>query len=304
MLDLRQLAVLQAVARTGSLAAAARDLYVSQPTVTHHLDALERGLGAQLVERGPRGTHLTDIGQVLLGHSEAVLERLASAESEIRALASQGVATLRVGTFPSAGATLLPRALGATQMETGVRFELREAETPQLIEALAEGSLHAALVYSDLSSGLEVPPGWTRTRLMEDPFLLALPDAHPLAQAPHVRLGELADEGWILARDPGDPVDLALLGAAAVHGFAPRPVLRTDDFQVSFGFVAAGLGIALVPRLALDRPHGVVVRAIEDVRLARGIDLVRREAPPPAVTTLERELLAAARDLDERAGSA
>lgn len=297
MLDLRQLAALQAIARTGSLAAAARDLYVSQPTVTHHLDSLERTLGARLVERGPRGTSLTDIGRVLLSHGEAVLDRLASAEAEVRALAAQGVATLRVGTFPSAGATLLPRALGATQEQTGVRFELREAETPELLDALEEGSLHAALVYSDLIAGLDVPAGWTRTRLMEDPFLLALPKGHPLARAARVRLGELAEEGWILARDPDDPVDRALLGAAARHGFTPRPVLRTDDFQVSFGFVAAGLGIALVPGLALDRPQGVVVREIEDVRLARGIDLVRREAAPPAVMTLEAELRAVAREL-------
>lgn len=297
MLDLRQLAALQAIARTGSLAAAARDLYVSQPTVTHHLDALERTLGARLVERGPRGTTLTDIGRVLLSHVEAVLDRLASAEAEVRALAAQGVATLRVGTFPSAGATLLPRALGATQHRTGVRFELREAETPELLDALEEGSLHAALVYSDLLAGLDVPAGWTRTRLMEDPFVLALPAGHPLARAARVRLGELAEEGWILARDPDDPVDRALLGAAARQGFTPRPVLRTDDFQVSFGFVAAGLGIALVPGLALDRPQGVVVRAIEDVRLARGIDLVRREAAPPAVMTLEAELRAVSREL-------
>ena len=297
MLDLRQLAALQAIARTGSLAAAARDLYVSQPTVTHHLDSLERTLGARLVERGPRGTSLTDIGRVLLSHGEAVLDRLASAEAEVRALAAQGVATLRVGTFPSAGATLLPRALGATQEQTGVRFELREAETPELLDALEEGSLHAALVYSDLIAGLDVPAGWTRTRLMEDPFLLALPKGHPLARAARVRLGELAEEGWILARDPDDPVDRALLGAAARQGFTPRAVLRTDDFQVSFGFVAAGLGIALVPGLALDRPQGVVVREIEDVRLARGIDLVRREAAPPAVMTLEAELRAVAREL-------
>lgn len=290
MLDLRQLAVLRAIDRTGSLAGAARDLYLSQPTIAHHLDALERSLGATLVERGPRGTTLTDIGQVLLGHAEAVLERLASAENEVRALAALGVATLRIGTFPSAGATLLPTALAQVQHATGVRVELREAETPELLDAMAAGELHAALVYSDVDEPLTPPEGWQITTLMNDPFLLAMPADHRLAHHSAIRLADLADEGWILARQPDDPADLALLVAAAHQGFSPRVVLRTDDFQVAFGFVAAGLGIALVPQLSSEPREGVVVRPIDGAELSRNIDFARPIKAVPAVLMLDEQL--------------
>ena len=84
MLDLRQLTVLRAVAREGSLAAAARSLHYSQPTVTHHLSALESHLGVQLVQRTPRGATVTDLGELFLQHAEGVLDRLASAEAEVR----------------------------------------------------------------------------------------------------------------------------------------------------------------------------------------------------------------------------
>ena len=299
MLDLRQLATLRAIDRTGSIAGAARDMYVSQPTVTHHLDALERSVGTRLVARGPRGTHLTDIGRVLLVHADAVLDRLASAEDEVRALAAQGVATLRVGTFPSAGATLLPRALSAVQSATGVRVELTEGETPGLLRAIDEGALHAALLYADLDSALDLPEGWRCTWLLDDPFLLALPAGHPLGDRGAVSLRDLADEGWILARDPGDPADLALMSAAAHQGFVPRAVLRTDDFAVSFGFVAAGLGIALIPRLAREPHPGVIVRPLEGVTPARSVHFARPVQAPPPVIRLEAELLAEA----ETAGS-
>lgn len=301
MLDLRQLAVLRAIDRTGSLAAAARDLYLSQPTIAHHLDSLERSLGVTLVERGPRGTVLTDIGHVLLGHAEAVLDRLASAENEVRALGALGVATLRVGTFSSAGAGLLPAALAAVQQQTGVRVELQEAETPQLLDAMAEGTLNAALVYSDPDAPLSAPAGWQVTPLFVDQLLLALPASHHLADQPSVPLGDLAEDGWILARQQDDPADLALLAAAARQGFVPRVVLRTDDFQVANGFVAAGVGVALIPEIAAEPRPGLVLRPIAGETLARSIDLARPVDATPVVRLLEEELLAVARHRSERA---
>ena len=131
MLELRQLTVLQAIARAGSLAGAARVLHHSQPTVAHHLAALESHLGVDLVNRTTRGATLTDLGQLFLSHAEAVLDRLGSAEAEVKALARHGVATLRIGTFPTAGAHVLPRAVAALEVRTGVRVELHEAEPPE-----------------------------------------------------------------------------------------------------------------------------------------------------------------------------
>lgn len=290
MLDLRQLAVLRAVDRAGSLAGAARSLHYSQPTVTHHLDALESHLGTRLVERGPRGTVLTDLGRLFLGHAEAVLDRLESAEAEVGALARFGVATLRVGTFPTAGATVVPTAVAEVQARTGLRVELTEAETPGLLAALRTRALHAALVYREPGQVLDVPPEHVASHLLDDDFLLVLPADHRCADQVEVPMRDLADDAWVMSHQHDEPSDRALLATAAAAGFTPRPALRTDDYDVAFGFVAAGIAVALVPRMALvDRP-GVVVRPLADGRLVRSVELVHPADAPPAVAALRTAL--------------
>ena len=296
MLDLRQLVALQAVARTGSLAGAARELHHSQPTVAHHLQALESHLGATLVDRSARGSTLTDLGLVFLDHVEAVLDRLASAESEVKALARHGVATLRIGTFPTAGAHVLPSAMASVQRGTGVRFELVEAEPPTLLARLAGRELHAALIYDHPEHPMHLVDELLVTTLFDDPFLVVLPADHPMARHASVPLASLADDGWILSHDLSEPGDQALRAACAAEGFVPRPVLRTDDYDVIFGFVAAGVGIALVPQMALVERTGVVVRPLVDVQFARSVRFAtHREGAPPAVGPLLRALRQEAR---------
>ncbi|MFZ0323648.1 MAG: LysR family transcriptional regulator [Actinomycetes bacterium] len=291
MLDLRQLQVLQAVARAGSLAAAARELHYSQPTVAHHLQALEAHLGVTLVERTTRGSTLTDLGLLFLDHVDAVLDRLGSAESEVKALARHGVATLRIGTFPTAGAHVLPPAVASVQRSTGVRIELVEAEPPLLLARLASRELHAALIYDDPQHPIHLVDELAVVTLFDDPFLLVLPEDHAWAGADEVPLSGLADEGWILSHDISEPGDQALRAACATEGFLPRPMLRTDDYDVIFGFVAAGVGIALVPQMALVRREGIVVRPLSGVQLARSVRFViHREGAPPAVAPLLRAL--------------
>ena len=291
MLDLRQLVALQAVARTGSLAGAARELHHSQPTVAHHLQALESHLGATLVDRSARGSTLTDLGLVFLDHVEAILDRLASAESEVKALARHGVATLRIGTFPTAGAHVLPNAMASVQRGTGVRFELVEAEPPTLLARLAGRELHAALIYDHPEHPMHLVDELLVTTLFDDPFLVVLPADHPMARHASVPLASLADDGWILSHDLSEPGDQALRAACAAEGFVPRPVLRTDDYDVIFGFVAAGVGIALVPQMALVERAGVVVRPLADVSLARSVRFAtHREGAPPAVAPLLQSL--------------
>ena len=296
MLDLRQLVALQAVARTGSLAGAARELHHSQPTVAHHLQALESHLGATLVDRSARGSTLTDLGLVFLDHVEAVLDRLAPAESEVKALARHGVATLRIGTFPTAGAHVLPNAMASVQRGTGVRFELVEAEPPTLLARLAGRELHAALIYDHPEHPMHLVDELLVTTLFDDPFLVVLPSDHPTARHASVPLASLADDGWILSHDLSEPGDQALRAACAAEGFVPRPVLRTDDYDVIFGFVAAGVGIALVPQMALVERPGVVVRPLVDVQFARSVRFAtHREGAPPAVGPLLRALRQEAR---------
>ncbi|MFL6070206.1 MAG: LysR family transcriptional regulator [Actinomycetes bacterium] len=287
MLELRQLTVLEAIARAGSMAGAARALHYSQPTVAHHLAALESHLGVELVSRSTRGANLTDLGQLFLEHADAVLDRLRSAEAEVKALARHGVATLRIGTFPTAGAHVLPRAVAALQVRTDVRVELHEAEPPELVERLLARELHCALIYDDPESPVHVQEEIFRVSLFDDPFRLVLPASHPLAERRSVGLSDLVEDGWMMSRDPDEPGDAALRAACAAEGFAPRPVLRTDDYDVMFGFVAAGVGVALVPQMALVERAGVVVRPLAHLNLRRSVRFVSlREGAPPAVRVL------------------
>lgn len=293
MLELRQLTVLQAIARAGSLAGAARALHHSQPTVAHHLAALESHLGVVLVSRTPRGAALTDLGQLFLGHAEAVLDRLGSAEAEVKALARHGVATLRIGTFPTAGAHVLPRAVAALEVRTGVRVELHEAEPPELIDRLLGHELHCALIYDDPDNPVHALEGVEVTALFDDPFRVVLPASHRLAGRRQVAIADLAEDGWMMSRDPEEPGDTALRTACSAEGFAPRPVLRTDDYDVMFGFVAAGVGVALVPQMALVEREGVVVRPLAGTQLRRSIRFAWfGDGSPPAAAHLHAALRA------------
>lgn len=296
MLELRQLIVLRAIAREGSLAAAARSLHHSQPTIAHHLAALESHLGVELVSRTTRGATLSDLGELFLQHGEAVLDRLASAEAEVKALARHGVATLRIGTFPTAGAHVLPRAVAALQVRTPVRVELHEAEPPELLDRLYARELHCALVYDDPDSPAHVLDDLEVVTLFDDPYRVVLPASHPLARRRSVPIGELVEAGWIMSRDPDEPGDAALRAACAVEGFSPRPVLRTEDYDVMFGFVAAGVGVALVPQMALVDREGVVVRPLAGAQLRRSVRFVWwSESSPPAVAVLLAALRAGRR---------
>ncbi|MFD7231984.1 LysR family transcriptional regulator [Streptomyces sp. NPDC059881] len=273
MLELRQLTVLKAIAQEGSLAAAARALHYTQPTITHHLGVLEAHFDARLVRRGPRGAALTELGAALLPHAEAVLERLRLAEREVRDLAERGTHTLHIGTFPTAGALLLPPAVKAVRQD-GVQVSLVEGELPILLRGLRARELHAALVFSQPGDRLDLDDDFELHPLLTDPLLLVMPEDHRCAALTHVPLEELRDDDWIGSADPRDPCDRVLSWACAQYSFEPVHALRTDDYAVVQGFVAAGAGVALVPRLALGTPRDdVAVRKPTGPPLAREISV-------------------------------
>lgn len=273
MLELRQLTVLKAIAQEGSLAAAARALHYTQPTITHHLGVLEAHFEARLVRRGPRGAALTELGAALLPHAEAVLERLRLAEREVRDLAERGTHTLHIGTFPTAGALLLPPAVKAVRQD-GVQVSLVEGELPVLLRGLRARELHAALVFSQPGDRLDLDDDFELHPLLTDPLLLVMPEDHRCAALTHVPLEELRDDDWIGSADPRDPCDRVLSWACAQYSFEPVHALRTDDYAVVQGFVAAGAGVALVPRLALGTPRDdVAVRKPTGPPLAREISV-------------------------------
>ncbi|WP_404962597.1 LysR substrate-binding domain-containing protein [Streptomyces sp. 147326] len=202
-----------------------------------------------------------------------MLERLRQAELEVRSLAERGTRTLHIGTFPTAGALLLAPAVKRLHRQ-GVHISLTEGELPLLLRGLRARELDAALVFSqpgdrlDLEEDVEVHP------LLADPLLLVMPQDHPCASLDRVPLAELRDTAWVGAADPHDPCDRVLAWACGQEGYEPLHVMRTDDYAVVQGLVAAGTGVALVPRLALGhhRPD-LVVRPLDRPDLAREISV-------------------------------
>lgn len=291
MIDLRQLRALRAVAAHGSVAAAARELGWSQPTVAHHLAGLARASGAPVVESAATGTVLTAAGRLWLPHAAAIVDRADRALAEIVRSVDRTQRIVRFGVFPTAAARLLPGLVAAFDLE-GLTAEVTEAELDVLEPALDRLELDAAVVYSApghdarVASTGERGSGIARTPLFTERFSLVVPARHPLADRDRAPLRALARDRWILGTDDADPVDSAFRAATVREGFAPVIGPRSDDYRVIVEYVAAGLGIALVPELALPtaRPD-VAVLEVDGLGLSREVSLA-------TIPTLDPELRA------------
>ncbi|MCG6496522.1 LysR family transcriptional regulator [Kitasatospora sp. A2-31] len=334
MIEARHLRVLRAVARTGSFSAAARELGCTQPAISQQMKALEKSVDTPLVVRSGRGMQLSEAGRVLLKHATGILAGLSAAEEEVAAIAGLRAGRVRLVSFPTASSTLVPPAVARLRdSHPGVRVSLVEAEPPESLAMLRGGECEVALAFrypqspdgapspapapthgtprearaeanleaQQLSAGAD----WSDlvvTPLLDDPLVGLLPAAHPLAgrgggNAP-VKLSELAGEQWI-AGCPQCRGHLVELCAGA--GFEPRIDFATDDYPAVVGLVAAGLGVAVLPGLALEsvRPDGV---SAVPVRTASGAPAVRQVvaltlpdlAEVPAVALMLERLAGAA----------
>ncbi|MFC9294151.1 LysR family transcriptional regulator [Streptomyces sp. NPDC057011] len=245
------------VAREGSFTAAAQGLGYTQSAVSRQIQALEEEWGAALFDRLPRGVRLTEAGRVLLPHAEGMRGRLRAARAELDALRSLGGGMLRIGAFAAADVTLVPRAMAAFgERYPGVTVVHTEGPTAKHVALLAEGGLDLAVLSTPDGVAL---PGPDLHHLLDEPMYVALPRAHRFAGRAGVRLAELADEEWI----EGDVrPERTLLAPALADGFRPRVAFRVNDWTAKQGFVAAGLGITVLPALAAG-----AVRA--DVALVR-----------------------------------
>jgi molybdate transport repressor ModE-like protein len=265
MLDVRRLRVLQAVAAHGSFSAAADALSFTQSAVSQQVAALERETGTTLLQRGPGGVRLTDAGRALVSHAEAVLARLAEAESELAAIAGLRGGRVRLATFPSAGATFVTEALSLyRQRHPDVELSLAEGEPEESVPALKRGDSDLAVVfeYSESAGGSELLEGLDCIHLLDDPVYLVLPAEHRLARRKSLRLAELADESWIGGCQGGVCHNM-LTDWCLSAGFQPNVALESNDHNVQIGLVAAGVGVTLLPELALRTAHsGVAIRTI------------------------------------------
>ncbi|MEU1122556.1 LysR substrate-binding domain-containing protein [Streptomyces sp. NPDC005899] len=289
MFEIDALRLLVAVAATGSFTKAAAGLNYTQSAVSRRIASLEQEAGGPLFERLPRGVRLNPAGHALHRHAVDVLDRLAHAAQELTVLHTARGGLLRVGAFPTANVSLVPAALRAFQ-ETRPDVEVLavEGRSAMLTARLADGTLDLAVV-SDYPSGLPTADGVTTAPLCEDELLVALPREHRLAGAAAVDLGELRDEAW-LQDAYGD--GRTVLGDACVRaGFVPRRIIRIAEWTGKFGYVAAGLGVALVPSLAAWAvPDGLVLVRLTDPALRRTVHVALPTAPLPAASVL-RDLL-------------
>jgi DNA-binding transcriptional LysR family regulator len=272
MLDVKRLRVLREVAAQGSFSAAADALSYTQSAVSQQIAALEREAGTLLVERNARGVRLTDAGAVLVGHADAILARLAAAERDLEAIAGLRGGTLRVGTFASAGGSIMPLAVSRFRARhPGVELTLLPAEPDESLAALKAGDVDVAVSVDATFAPIE-DPDLELTYILDDPMFVALPRDHPQAARPRVRLEDLAGEAWILGTSSATCPDSAItLRTAATCGFEPRIAFHSDDYTAIQGFIAAGVGVALIPDLAL-----VSVREDIAVRELQGVAPHRR----------------------------
>ncbi len=274
MLNVARLRVLKEVAYRGSFSAAAEALSYTQSAVSQQIATLEAETGMALLERHPRGVSLTAAGQTLVGHAEGILARLDAAEGALAAIAGLRGGRLRMASFPTAGATLMPLAI-ATFRSTypDVELTLAEGEPEQIVPRLRAGELDLALLF-EFAGETPLEGEMTRVGLLEDPMYLALPREHPLAEREHVRLEDLHDDAWVQTSS-SSPCARHVVRSCHAAGFEPRVSFESDDYQTVQGLVAAGVGVALIPELALS-----VVR--EDIA-------IRSLSPAPPV----RDVIAA-----------
>ncbi|HEV2779532.1 MAG TPA: LysR family transcriptional regulator [Actinophytocola sp.] len=244
MLDVTRLRVLEAVARLGSITAAARELHYAQPSVSHHLARLEAETGAQLLQRVGRGIRLTEAGRLLADRATEIIGRIDAADAELSAHVGLTAGRVRLAGFASAIGSLVPRAVAALAgRHPGLRISLTDTHPPEALELLRAGRIDVALIFRYDDTEPE-PDGVRLHHLLTDPLYL-------LAHRRGATLAALRDATWIAgcARCRSH-----LLSVCAEEGFTPHIGYTTDDMVVMQALVAAGLGVTTIPGLAL-RAH-------------------------------------------------
>jgi DNA-binding transcriptional LysR family regulator len=245
------LEVFRTVARHGSITSAARALGYTQSAVSRQVAVLEAQAGARLFDRLPRGVVLTSEGACLLPHAEAVVDRLAAARAELAALRGLSGGQVRVSAFTTATAALVPRALASfRQAHPGVGVTLANGLTPALLDGLAAGDADLAVVSAPAAAGVHPidPARFTVHHLLDEHLLIAVPGQHRLAGRATARLAEFAEDAFIVGSATAEDT---LLRVWLPPGFRPRTDIVAPDWTAKLGLVAAGLGVALIPALAI-----------------------------------------------------
>lgn len=283
--DGTQLLIFDAVARNASMSQAARDLGYTQPAVSHAIRRLERDAGTALLTRGPRGVQLTLAGERLAAHAKVVLTVMRAARRELDDLRTATVGRVRVAAFPSATATIVPKLLSRVrEHRPGLEVEVAQAEPDEALALVTGGNADIAMAFSYPEDPLA--PGVRTLPLFSDEVYAVLPARTP-AEAP-LDLTKLRDRSWIAGclRCRTHLVDLCQRA-----GFVPRIMHATDDYVATQAMVAAGLGVTLLPALALSAYRHAEIDVHElSPRAARQVSACTMDAdplPPPVALVLD-----------------
>ena len=291
-MDPRRVLTFRAVAHQRSFSRAARELALSQPSVSNQVAALERQIGTRLLERERGGLRLTRAGEILLEHADVIAERFGLAGAQIADVARSERAQLRIGAVPTALADYLPAAVAELRrVHPHARVIIEEGTSAGLPERVRSGALHLAVSFQDAEDPRHEPERLERRDLLHEPFVVALAPDHPLADRPHVRLADLADADWIAASADG-----IIVRACRAAGFEPRLVSITRDQLAIRGLVTRGLAVTITPALSAEAFGDLALRPIAGPAPARDVYAL---LPPggrhPLVAPVLEALHAAAR---------
>jgi DNA-binding transcriptional LysR family regulator len=275
MLDVNRLRVIDAVARNGSVTAAAKELHYSQPSVTHHIARLEAETGAQLLQRVGRGIRLTPAGELLADRAAEILGRIDAADAELSAHVGLSAGRVRLAAFASAIGALVPQAVAALAGRyPGLQVSLTDTHPPEAIELLRAGKVEIAIVFRYQETEPE-PAGVRLHHLLDDPVYV-------LSTRRERGLRALRDATWIAGCER---CSSHLVSMCADAGFEPRIGFRSDDMVVMSALVAAGLGVATQTGLSLRAHHNEGVVATELRGLERHIYAATYGDPPDPPAT-------------------
>jgi DNA-binding transcriptional LysR family regulator len=266
MLNLSRLQVLREVIVRGSFSAAAEALSYTQSAISQSIARLEAETGTALLVRDRRGVRPTAAGATLAAHAETIFEQVHAAEADLAAIMGGRAGRLRVASFPSGGATLMPMAVARfRRAHPDVALTLVEDEPEEIAPRLRAGDLDLALLFEFPGAhprGQRPGAGLSSTLLLEDPMHVVLPADHPLAEQPRLTLADLRSEQWVQT-SASSPCARHVVRSCLAAGYEPDVAFESDDYDTVQGLVAAGVGVALIPRLALGTAHsGIVVRSL------------------------------------------
>jgi DNA-binding transcriptional LysR family regulator len=265
-MDPRRVLTFRAVAHQRSFSRAARELALSQPSVSNQVASLEREIGARLLKREPGGLRLTREGEILLEHADAIAERFQLAGEQLAAAAQGERARLRIGAFPTALAALVPAAIARVRLRyPDIKVTVDEG-ADDLSARVRSGELHLAVDFQDTAEPRHEPPGVERRDLFREQFRVALAPEHRLAERPEVRLADLRDEDWTAAVTDG-----LIVRACRAAGFDPNLVSITRDQLAIRGLVRRGLAVTLVPQLLAEPFKDLALRPIAGTGPSRDV---------------------------------